>query len=75
MKEMPPFDVEHQKLNGFVQDFISRGNVHKFSGENAFKTHFETNVRSKFDVTQDYWKHKLDHVLDHALFFIFEKDP
>ena len=73
LKTNPGLDEDHQKLKVVVQDFVNRGNVHKFNGRAEFDSKFEE-IRSKFP-SDEYWTAKLDHVYEHALFFIFDIDP
>ena len=72
---MPAFDESHKLLQSHVTDFISRCNVHKFSGQPAFESDFDQRVSQDFDLSDPYWVSKLAHVREHALFFIFDKDP
>ena len=72
MKGMPPFTPDEQKLHETIQDFITRDNVHKFSGEEEFTKNFDEKIRPSFSQIS---KSRLDNVFECALLFIFDKDP
>ena len=70
-KQCPSYTDSNCKLKSIVEDFIQRGNVHKFSGQVEFDSNFEK-TREDFDPTE---KMKLDQVYANALNFIFDIDP
>ncbi len=72
LQQPPEFDELHGELRTICKDFITRGNVYKYSGQEKFDSHFEKEVRPKFP---DTWKDKLDFVRENALNYIFEIDP
>lgn len=73
-KQCPKLDENHTKMKEVITDFLKRGNVHKFSGREEFDSNFEK-IKGKFDLEDEYWSQKVQHMYEHALMFVFEIDP
>jgi hypothetical protein len=68
LSKCPVYKPEIVKLKKICEDFIQRGNVHKFSGREEFDRNWEALKDTAMEV-------KYTHIYRHALFFIFDIDP
>ena len=50
LKTRPPMEEQHVKLQNICKDFITRGNVHRFSGIEEFTQKYQAEIVTQFDM-------------------------